>query len=771
MAKMSREVDVVVERRPEMWYARVLGDDEIAALAGTRQEAVAAVQRVVERVLRHDQTRLDDMAGTPAAVPRHLRITVPTARLGRLLPLDLQFYAVCKTSDAGVEVQLPQLSAQLLVKDPDQIELMCAEWIRENYSLESRLAALLGCVTPLVEMIDGEEQPRFYLERMKVRFRPDPVTPDDDTEDLAPTLATIGEPLHRRMARKDAPRAFERRAEVETLLGALADSAERSVLLIGAAGVGKTAIVHEAVRRIVERDAPETLHEAGVWQISGGRLMAGMRYLGQWQERVLDLISDAKQVGAILFAENLVELLETAGTEKFAEGIPGMLLPHILSGDLVFVTEAQPEQLARAEQSHPSFLRALRRLPVEALSPAQTDEVLNRISFRLGRQFGVRLAVPTRQRILELAGRFKGAAELPGPAVELAERMARTHRKQGVRTDGEERPLLQPEHAVDAYASLTGLPKSLLDPEANFEIAEVRSFFEERIFAQPESVDAMVDLVTCTRAGLNSPARPLGSFLFLGPTGVGKTQTALTLAEYMFGSPERLVRFDMSEYQDSWAAGRLVGRYRGERGELVRRAREQPFMVLLLDEIEKAHSNVFDFLLQVLGEGRLTDALGQTVSLTSAVVVMTSNLGAGGPPALGFSAGDADTSRAAEVAHYMGAVEKFFRPEFVGRIDRVLPFRSLGASTARQLVERALQQAFAREGLTRRDIRVRATDAVVDFLIRTGFDERYGARPLRRAVENFVTAPLGQFLSREGGISDIGLVFDIRDGLPQLDIE
>jgi ATP-dependent Clp protease ATP-binding subunit ClpC len=324
---------------------------------------------------------------------------------------------------------------------------------------------------------------------------------------------------------------------------------------------------------------------------------------------------------------------------------------------------------------------------------------------------------------------------------------------------------------VEAYASLTGLPTSLLDPTADFDVAEIRDFFEHRIFAQPEAVTAVVDLVTCIRAGLNSPDRPLGSFLFLGPTGVGKTQTALTLSEYLFGSPDRLVRFDMSEYQDAWAAGRLVGRYRGERGELVRRVREQPFLVLLLDEIEKAHANVFDFLLQVLGEGRLTDGLGRTVSLTSAVVIMTSNLGAGGPPSVGFSARDGAAERDAEVAHYTGAVEAFFRPEFVGRIDQVIPFRSLGAKTARKLVERALEQAFAREGLTRRNVRARATDAVVEFLIGAGLDTRYGARPLRRAVENYITAPLAKFLSRESGIEGIDVIIDMVDGLPRVDVE
>jgi ATP-dependent Clp protease ATP-binding subunit ClpC len=769
MAKETRTLDVVLQKRPAIWHAHVLGDEDVAAVGSTDVEALARLEKLAERVLRHYPDRFPDREGT--VVPRHIRLDIPAVRMGRVLDLELQLFAACREMTDITVVNLPQVGLEFEIKDPDEIERVCGEYLRDRFPPDGRLPALLSATEPLVEEGPEDPAPLFRVEQLHVRFRPDAATRKAAEQDSAPTLTAVGEALHHRLARKDAPRAFERRSEVDTLLDYLADSAERSVLLVGPPGVGKTAIVYEAVRRMLKKNAPEMLHDTGVWQISGGRLMAGMRYLGEWQERVLELINDVKATGGILFAENLIELLETAGTEKYAEGIPGLLLPHILSGDIVLVTEAQPDQLARAEQSHPSFLRALRRLPIEPLDPARTDEVLRRVSFRLGRQFGVRLSQEARQRVLELVGRFKGSAALPGPAVELAERMARTHRRRAVDAEGEDRPVLEPAHAIEAYGSLTGLPMNLIDPEARFDVDEIRAFFDDRIFAQPEAVDAVVDLVTCIRAGLNSPQRPLGSFLFLGPTGVGKTQTALTLSEYLFGSPDRLVRFDMSEYQDAWAAGRLVGRYRGERGELVRRVREQPFLVLLLDEIEKAHANVFDFLLQVLGEGRLTDGLGRTVSLTSAVVIMTSNLGSGGPPSVGFSAGDEAADRAAEVAHYMGEVESFFRPEFVGRIDRVIPFRSLGSSTARRLVERALEQAFAREGLRRRKVSVRATDAVIDFLIKAGLDPRYGARPLRRAVENYITAPLGKFLSRESGIEDIDIVIDMVEGLPSVDVE
>ena len=564
MAKQVREVDIVCERRPTLWFARILGHDEIAAVAQSRDDAIYRVLKLAARVLRREIDRLEDQVDKPDAVVRHIKLSIPASTLGRLITLDLNLCAICYTNDEGTTVHLPQLSAELFVKDLAQLEMMCAEWLRDRYPLEGRLPDLLVCVPPLViELAAEEPHRRFTVQRQRVKFRPDPVTAADDETDSAPTLSAVGEPLHRTMARRDTPRAFERRAEVDALLTALSDSAERSTLLVGAAGVGKTAIVREAVRRIVNENAPDVLHGLGVWQVSGGRLMAGMRYLGQWQERVIEVIEDAREVGAVLFAPNLMELLETAGTDKHAEGIPGMLLPHILSGDLVFVTEAQPEQIARAEQTHPSFLRALRRIPVDPLSPAATDEVLHRVSFRLGRQFGVRLAAETRQTILSLVSRFSGGGELPGPAVELAERIARTHRTRGVADEDEDRPLMQPEHAVEAFASLTGLPTKLLDPDVAFTVTEVSEFFGGQIYAQPEAVSSMVELVTCIRAGLNAADRPLGSYLFLGPTGVGKTQTALTLAEYLFGSSSRLVRLDMSEYQDPWAAGRLVGRYRG----------------------------------------------------------------------------------------------------------------------------------------------------------------------------------------------------------------
>ena len=783
--KREHTIDAFVWHRPGAVLISSLAREEFSAVAPTLKQASERFEALCVEQLREDASAFGPpLEGVQARI---LRLSLPASVHGELRELKIEVMGAlvegASPQRPTFEVHLPQLGLSFEARRDQNLEAFCAEQLRDHYMLEQRLEALSALTRPLAlerdikreEALTGSGEAASAstwvgVRALPVRFTPRPVSEAlSSGEDGQPTLAAVGEPLHERLTRRDAPGAFERQSEVQTLLDYLSERFERSVLLIGQAGAGKTAIVHEAIGRLIKADAPEALAGAQVWQISGGRLMAGMRYLGQWQERVLALIEEVKSSGAILFAENLMELLDTSGTGQYAQGVPGLLLPHILSGELVLITEARPEQLAAASSRHPGFVRALRRLTVEPLDAATTDAVLERVSFRLGRQHGVRLSEQARQKILELTTRFKGALALPGPAVELAERMARTHRREGVVIEGEQRPLLLPSHAVEAYASQTGMPPALLDPDTEFDLAEVRAFFTGQIFDQPEAIEAMVDLIAVIRSGLNSPQRPLGSFLFLGPTGVGKTQTALSLAEYLFGSKDRLLRFDMSEYQDAWAAGRLVGRYKGEPGELVKRVREEPFQVVLLDEIEKADGAVFDLLLQALGEGRLSDALGQTVDLTSSVFVMTSNLGASQRAQVGFEQLDEETRRAREATHYVRAVEGFFRPEFVGRIDRVIPFRSLGSKTSRKLVERALQQAFAREGLLRRGIEVSVTPEVIEYLMRIGFDERYGARPLRQAVESRITAALAHLISLESDLKGLKLRFSMRDGVPALE--
>ncbi len=763
MAKELRDVRVLCEDKNSFFALRALTNSAITVIDNDKEKAFERIDHLLSRLLQNDPTVVTyDRNSDP--VVRHLKFSIPIIRFGVMDDLDIQLFAVCtrvvaKDNDsARWSVFLPQVERGIEVDDLKNLELTLAEYFRSWFSLDARVPYLLDFTESLVTL---EGNPRFEVFNRVIRFK---VSDDksEDTEVQPETLSQVGDPLHLRMLRRDAPRAYRRNRKVSQLLSHLSETAERSVLLIGEAGCGKTSIFYEAVHRIAHKRTPENLKKIPVWQVSGGRLLAGTRYLGEWQERLLKVISELKESGGILYADNLIELLDTAGNEQHSQGIPGMLLPHILSGDIVFVTEARPDQLAHAEQTNPSFLRALRSMPIDPMDLGETDAVLEKTAIRLKRQYkNANLPDPTRARILELVGRFRGNMVLPGPGVELLERVFRTFGEhESTEFD------LSSEQVLASYSSFTGLPIELLDASIPFSAEDVREYFDDAVFAQPKAVTAVVDLITCIRAGLNDPARPLASFLFLGPTGVGKTQTALTLAEYLFGSRDRLVRFDMSEYQDQWTAGRLVGRFKGEVGELVRKLRDQPFQVVLLDEIEKAHPLVFDYLLQVFGEGRLTDGTGRTVDATNSVFIMTSNLGSGGPSGLGFGSADVDAVKDKEAAHYMTAVEQYFRPEFVGRIDRVIPFLSLGGDTAKKLVERALELALTRDGLERRKITVDPHEDVIQFLIRTGFNEKYGARPLQRAVENFVTVPIARYLNENHNLRAAKLSIIMVDGLP-----
>jgi energy-coupling factor transporter ATP-binding protein EcfA2 len=316
---------------------------------------------------------------------------------------------------------------------------------------------------------------------------------------------------------------------------------------------------------------------------------------------------------------------------------------------------------------------------------------------------------------------------------------------------------------IAGFTRQTGLPEFIIADAMPLDLGAVQAHFADRIIGQPAAVDAMVDLIAMVKAGLSDPTKPLGVYLFIGPTGVGKTQLAKTLAAYLFGDEGRMLRFDMSEYSDPAAIRRLIGvpgagRDGGE-GELTRRVRAQPFCVILLDEFEKADPQIFDVLLQVLGEGRLTDAGGQTTSFQNAIVMMTSNLGAGAREqrSMGLSPergrrnepSEADESRETRPApdYWQRRVEEHFRPEFVNRIDQVVVFQPLDQTAMRKIAGREIGDVLLRQGLVRRNVLVEIDPGVLDLLVEHGFTASYGARPLKRAIERLVVLPLARFLA------------------------
>jgi len=543
--------------------------------------------------------------------------------------------------------------------------------------------------------------------------------------------------------------AFHREALLQTIEERLSGSGNRSFILVGPSGCGKATLIHEVCRRL------GAAGPAGLMlQTSSGFLLAGTKYLGEWQTRLRDLVDVAKGTQRLLlYVTDINNLLGAGTTAKSEENIGDFLAPHVESGALTLVAKCTPEELARGIEQRPAFRRLFDVITVEAALPGETEriavEVGEELAQRVRERLGRRLVYQESffPRLLEVADQFRSAVARPGRAVDLlgatVQRMARVAARGG---EGEIH--LGPHHIIEMLARDSGVPQTLLDDRQPLSLEDVRRFLSERVIGQPQAVAAVVNLVTLIKAGLSDPTKPTGVLFFVGPTGVGKTELAKSLAEYLFGSSERMLRLDMTEFNDVGAVERLIGNPQAaewsphRHGLLTGPIRQQPMSVVLLDEFEKAHRSVFDLLLQVMDDGRLTDAAGRVAHFTQAIVIMTSNIGGAElvQRGIGFTPSQGKVSDDA----FRHEIEKVFRPEFVNRVDRVVAFSPLDTAAIRQIVGRELGRVLRRSGIVRRRITVEVEPSVVEYLTEKGFDPRYGARPLKREVERRVLLPLGE---------------------------
>ena len=549
--------------------------------------------------------------------------------------------------------------------------------------------------------------------------------------------------------------AYEVDQAVENLAEALVGQSASSVLLVGKAGVGKTAVVHELVRR----RARFGLGTTPFWSTSGARLVAGMTGFGMWQERCDSLWQEAEKTNAIVHFGNLVELVDTGKSEHNTQGLSSFFRQRFARRQALAILECTPEQLSVVEREDPGTLKVLRQFMVEEPSAEAGRKILKRFA----NEFPGDTANIKSKSKRRLANRTQRTSPITDPALELVDQL---HRRFAGYSAYPSRPLrflrgllqnydtdqISNSDVITAFAAETGLPLFLLDDRVTFDTDNTAKWFEERVIGQSAAVRLIVDLLATVKAGLTRPRRPIASLLFAGPTGVGKTEMAKSLARFFFGDENRMARFDMSEYADALAVTHLVGGATGNEGTLTARIREQPFSVVLFDEFEKAHHSFFDLLLQTLGDGRMTDGRGRVADFTNSIVVMTSNLGAAKfrRPRAGFDAADQalnDSDRAAQ-RHFTRAVRDFLRPEIFNRIDHIVPFLPLDRKTVEQIAARELKLVEQRDGLLRRGVALRTSPQALEILARRGYDAHYGARPLKRLIERELLLPLATELNR-----------------------
>lgn len=714
---------------------------ELDAPAATGPSADAVLQQLRECIewnLEHEPW----LAEPDLIDPRLLEVRVdvrPQYQNGDRItpcPETLPMLVPCVTGfqESGLPTCIiPHFRIQFSYQEGGDLRSLVAHYVKESLrALSPSMLALrippTGC--RLAELV------------LRQRLGAERVPPPEARPELK-FLFTVADPLLQDRTRAGLASAAYEREELVQRLVQLLDTDRSSLLLVGEHGCGKSTVLLDAARRLSRlrkpsqgdaSDNPRDLHRYRLWRGSGARLIAGMRYLGEWEERTETFITALSGIGGVFCAENLLELVSIGGQGP-GNSVAAFLLPYLHRGELRMVAEVSPAELDACRRLLPGLLDAFQVVRVPEFSEAEVDRVLQRIADTHTQTAQLHLQPGTVRRIHRLFRRFQPYSAFPGPAATFIRTLV--DRRRRAQPAGRE---LTEAHAIEAFVQHTGLPELFLRDDLPLDLEAVASGFAAQVVGQTPATRAASQVVARVKSGLNDPGRPLGVLLFCGPTGVGKTALARALVTLCFGASgekDRLVRLDMSEYAGWGAARRLLLDVHGRPAPWLEQVRRQPFCVVLFDEIEKAAPEVFDVLLSLLDEGRVTDRFGRVTWFRSAIVILTSNLGAEASSGLGFGGGTGPD--------YAGEVARFFRPEFFNRLDEVIAFSPLSATDIENITRKELADLARREGLAAAHLRLAWSDDLVRHVARTGYDRLLGARPLQRTLEQCVATPIARW--------------------------
>jgi ATP-dependent Clp protease ATP-binding subunit ClpC len=577
-------------------------------------------------------------------------------------------------------------------------------------------------------------------------------------------------------------------------------------VLLGEAGVGKTAIIEGLAQRIISNDVPEILFDKRLVVLDLAMMVAGTKYRGQFEERIKAVMNEVRRAkNVILFIDELHTLVGAGGAEGAIDA-SNVLKPALARGEIQCIGATTFDEYRKYIEKDAALARRFQAIPVDPPSNEQTVEIIKGVRDKYEEHHRVRITDEAIRAAVELSGRYitgrvqpdksidvideagarvrirsmskppnlaeieadierltvakdeavknadyEKAAELRDQASQLQQKkedLQKEWRARSQEIDGE----VDEEVIAEVVAKMTGVPLQRLEKEEAARLLELEKELHKKVISQEDAIKAVSKSIRRARAGLKDPNRPMGSFIFVGPSGVGKTLLSKALAEFMFGDADALIHLDMSEYMEKHTVSRLVGAPPGyvgyeEGGQLTEQIRRRPYAVVLLDEVEKAHPDVFNMLLQIMEEGRLTDSFGRHVDFRNTIMIMTSNIGADlikGGGGFGFQPANADRSHENVKSILMKEIERFFRPEFINRLDDVIVFRPLTRDDLVQIVEYEVAKVAKR--IAEQGLKTELTQAAKDFLIEKGYNPDFGARPLRRAIGNYIEDPLSEQL-------------------------
>ncbi|MHB8643019.1 MAG: ATP-dependent Clp protease ATP-binding subunit [Gaiellaceae bacterium] len=599
-----------------------------------------------------------------------------------------------------------------------------------------------------------------------------------------------------------------RQTEIERIMQILSRRQKNNPVLIGEPGVGKTAVVEGLAQRIASGQVPELLKGKQIYSLDLAALVAGSKYRGEFEERLKKVMKEIMQRGDIILFIDELHNLVGAGAAEGAIDAASILKPALARGELQTIGATTLDEYRKYLERDAALERRFQQIRVEEPSVDDTVQILRGLRDRYEAHHRCKISDDALDAAAKLADRYIQDRHLPDKAIDLIDEAASRLRIrsmsappryreledeiENVRKDKEaaieaqefekaaslrdkerkltqkkrelednwrsesadaEQPEVGEEEIADIVSMWTGIPVFKLTEAEADRLVNMEDALHKRYVGQEEAVVAVAKAIRRARAGIKDPKRPTASFIFLGPSGVGKTELARTLAEFLFGDEDAMIQVDMSEYMEKHSVSRLVGSPPGyigydEGGQLTEAVRRKPYSVLLLDEIEKAHPDVFNILLQLLEEGKLTDAQGRKVDFRNTIVIMTSNIGAAQiskNQSLGFTIGDESGLSYEDMkTKVMGELKKVFRPELLNRIDEVIVFHKLTKEEIKEVVEILMKRL--REQMAQHEVAIELTDEAKDLLVEKGYDPAMGARPLRRAIQRFIEDPLADFV-------------------------
>ncbi|GAB5550870.1 MAG: hypothetical protein Sapg2KO_04610 [Saprospiraceae bacterium] len=530
----------------------------------------------------------------------------------------------------------------------------------------------------------------------------------------------------------DLHRAFFRDSIIEKLYQAIYFAKNTPLAIVGPEGVGRHTVIHEVIHQYLSKYQTDDYQQPGIWHIDPTRIIAGMSIVGHWQQRfeaIIDYLKKPypqKEFSHKMLIDNPVALLRIGKSAQNDMTLSDVLKPYLEKRELQLILIATPEEWTIFQEQDRSFSSLFQLLRLEEPTEETAIKMILEQRKQLEKKHEVRISIAAINQLLYLQRNYFKNKALPGSIIKLLQQLSIKYKEDAIEAD----------QVRESFQSISGLQERIFDTAYTYEKGEIRQELSRQLIGQTDAVEVLADVIHLFKSKLNTKSKPISSMLFIGPTGVGKTQAAKVLAKYLLGNEDALLRFDMNEYIDGSAPQRLIGDHYNPEGQLTGKVRYQPFGIILFDELEKAHPLVLDLLLQVLDDGRLTDSLGRTVDFTNTIIIMTSNLGA----AAVNSTISINKTQELEDQVYRKAVENNFRPEFVNRIEQMVIFKNLELDHIMGIARLQINDLLKRDGFVRRTTILNISNDALSWVAKRGFNQKMGGRALRRQIEQDLTS-------------------------------